>query len=77
MLSTTSKMNKTVIKCVDRISWHKIMIWAEEIKPECTRNAPYNEWRYFGFDENGEFKSWYYLNLPKDYKKIELPKHLK
>lgn len=66
-------MEKTVIKCEDRISWHRIMIWAEKIKPECTRNAPYNEWRYFGFDENGEFKSWYYLNLPKDYKKIKLP----
>ena len=63
-------MKKTVIKCTSRADWGRIIQWAEEIKPDCTYDIPFNKDYYYGFNHLGDFG--FSDELIDDYTVLEL-----
>ena len=64
-------MKKTVIKCTSRADWGRIIQWAEEIKPNCTKSYGWEILsNYYGFNRYGDFKS--FKEPFSDYTVLEL-----
>ena len=63
-------MKKTVIKCTSRADWGRIIQWAEEITPNCTKYFVSDIGSYYGFNFNGDFGCW--ITPPSDYTVLEL-----
>ena len=63
-------MKKTVIKCTSRADWGRIIQWAEEIKPNCTKRYQGELYPYYGFDSGGNFDCW--TTPLSDYTVLEL-----
>ena len=63
-------MKKTVIKCISRADWGRIIQWAEEIEPNCTYDSYFNINYYYGFNDSGKYFCSY--DLPSDYTVLEL-----
>ena len=64
-------MKKTLIKCTSRVDWGRIIQWAEEIEPNCTKHFTGIINYYYGFDSKGSFCFWK-APVPSDYTVLEL-----